>query len=316
MSVTVGVDLGGTKIQTAAVRAGKVVGTSRLPTPRTGAADVIDAIVRSIGSALTEARADGDLAAVGIGTPGDIDVEAGAVSLSPNVPGFQQRVELGPLVSKKLSGVRVVLDNDVRVATLGEYRRGAGRPYRDLLGVFVGTGVGGGLILGGKLRLGRGAAGEIGHTVVRVGGRLCSCGRRGCLEAYAGKGSMERKARRWVEKGKRTILFEEMARKGRDRLTSGVIEEALKQEDRMTERLIDDAVWALGAGLASAQNLLDVEAIIVGGGLGDRLGEPFIERIRAAMTPHLFVVDKPPAVIKTELGDLSGAVGAAIRAQG
>jgi glucokinase len=292
------------------------VGTSRLPTPRTGTADVIDAIVLSVGLALEEAQADGEITAVGIGTPGDIDVEAGAVSLSPNVPGFRERVELGPLVSKRLHGVRVVLDNDVRAATLGEYRRGAGRPYRDLLGVFVGTGVGGGLILGGKLRLGRGAAGEIGHMVVRSGGRVCSCGRHGCLEAYAGKGSMERTARRWVEKGERTILFEEMERKGRDRLTSGVIAEALRRKDEIAERLIDDAVWALGSALASAQNLVEVEAIIVGGGLGDRLGKPFIERITAAMRPHLFVVDDPPAVIGTELGDLSGAVGAAIRAQG
>jgi glucokinase len=316
MPVTVGVDLGGTKIQTVAVRSRRVVGSFRLPTPRTGAADVIAAIVGSVTSALEDAHADGELSAVGIGTPGDIDLEAGAVSLSPNVPGFQERVELGPLVSKKLGGIPVALDNDVRAAILGEYRRGAGRPYQDMLGVFVGTGVGGGLILDGKLRVGRGAAGEIGHTVVKVGGRTCSCGREGCLEAYAGRGSMERTARRWVEEGEETILFEVMAKKGRDRLTSGVIAEALRRNDAMVERLIDDAVWALGAALASAQNLLDVEAIIVGGGLGDRLGAPFLERVTAAMHPHLFVDADPPTVIPTGLGDLSGAIGAAIRAEG
>ena len=316
MSVTIGVDLGGTKIQTVAVRARTVVGSCRLLTPRTGAADVIDAIVQSVKAAVEDGGSDGELAAVGIGTPGDIDLDAGAVSLSPNVPGFQERVELGALVSKRLGGVPVVLDNDVRSAILGEHRRGAGRPFRDLLGVFVGTGVGGGIILGGKLRVGRGAAGEIGHTVVKVDGRLCSCGRLGCLEAYAGRGSIERTARRWVEEGEPTILFEVMQHKGRDRLTSGVIAEALKRNDAMAERLIDDAVWALGAALASAQNLLDVEAIIVGGGLGDRLGAPFLQRITDAMRPHLFVVDHPPAVIGTGLGDLSGAVGAAILAEG
>src|SRR5207247_7077264 len=113
-------------------------------------------------------------------------------------------VALGPAVSKAVGGATVRIDNDVRVAILGEFRRGAGRPYRDLLGVFVGTGVGGGLILGGKLREGRGAAGEIGHTVVKDGGRRCGCGRRGCLEAYAGRGSMERTARRWQARGRKT----------------------------------------------------------------------------------------------------------------
>ncbi len=147
-----------------------------------------------------------------------------------------------------------MVDNDVRVAVLGEFRRGAGRPYRNLLGVFVGTGVGGGLVLGGRLREGRGAAGEIGHTVVKDGGRRCSCGRRGHLEAYAGRGSMERTARRWQARGRRTVLFEVMEEKGRDRLTSGVIAAALKEGDPMATRLVDQAVWALGLGLASAQN--------------------------------------------------------------
>jgi glucokinase len=312
-----GVDLGGTKIQTVVVRSRAVAGSARVATPQTGAGDVVAAIVETIRESLKQAgAAAGDLAGVGVGSPGEIDAEAGAVSNSPNVPGFQERVELGPLVSRRLRGVPVTLDNDVRVAVLGEFRRGAGRPYRDLLGVFVGTGVGGGLVLGGKLREGRGAAGEIGHAVVKDGGRRCSCGRRGCLEAYAGRGSMERTARRWQAQGRKTVLFGVMKDKGVDRLTSGVIAAALKKKDGMAERLVDEAVWALGLALASAQNVLDLEAIIVGGGLGDRLGQPFIARVTEAMQPHLFVSDQPPAVLGTELGDLSGAVGAAVRAGG
>src|SRR5207302_8482957 len=210
-----------------------------------------------------------------------------------------------------------VIDNDVRVAILGEYERGAGRHHRNVLGVFVGTGVGGGLVLEGKLREGRGAAGEIGHTVVKPGGRQCSCGRRGCLEAYAGRGCIEATARRWVAKKKvKTELFEIMADRGRDRLTSGVIAAALERKDKMAERLIDDAVKALGIAIANAQNLLDLEAIIIGGGLGDRLGKPFVERIAEAAKPHLFIADKPPDIMPTELGDLAGAVGAAILAGG
>jgi len=107
-----------------------------------------------------------------------------------------------------------------------------------------------------------------------------------------------------------------MRKRGREHLSSGVYARALKRGDRMTHELIKDATWALGIGLASAQNLLDLEAIIVGGGLGDRLGQPFVDRIVEQTTPHLFVSDKPPVVLRTELGDLSGAVGAAVLAGG
>jgi predicted NBD/HSP70 family sugar kinase len=316
--VTGGVDLGGTKIQTVVLHGEEIVGSSRVLTPQTGdPADVIDAIVGSIRTSLDAAAApDRELGGIGIGTPGEIDVNAGAVLLAANVPGFSDRVELGPLVSAALDGVKVTVDNDVRVGVLGEYRRGAGRPFKNLLGVWVGTGVGGGLVLDGQLHDGRGAAGEFGHMVVHPGGRRCSCGRRGCVEAYAGRASMERRARRLSGRGKKTSLFRIMKKRGRDRLSSGVYARALRRGDRVTEKLIEDAVDALGIGLASAQNLLDLDAIIIGGGLGDRLGQPFVDRIVERMTPHLFVPDKPPDVLPTELGDLAGAVGAAVLAGG
>lgn len=311
--VTAGVDLGGTKIQSAVLGSRKVIGTARALTPQSGAADVVEAIASTVRTAMEEAGATpADLSVVGIGSPGEIDAATGVVSHSPNVPGFQESVELGNLVSERLGGVRVTIDNDVRVAILGEFRRGAGRPYKNLLGVFVGTGVGGGLILEGRLREGRGAAGEIGHTIVRDGGRTCSDGRHGHLEAYAGRGRMEARARRLVKKGHKTVLFDLMREKGRTRLSSGVIASALAKEDEVAISLVDDAVWALSVALASAQNLLDLEAIIIGGGLGDRLGKPFVDRVTSGMQPRLFVPDKPPAMLTTELGDLAGAVGAAV----
>jgi len=316
--VTAGVDLGGTKIQTVVVRDHEVAGSCRVLTPQAGAAAaVIEAIAGTIREALQGAGADSaDLAGIGIGTPGEVDSASGAVSRAANVPGFSERVELGPLLSQALGGVQVTVDNDVRVGVLGEHRRGAGRPYRDLLGVWVGTGVGGGLVLGGELREGRGVAGEIGHVVVVPGGRLCSCGRHGCLEAYAGRTSMERRARSLVDRGHKTDLFRIMEKKGRDRLSSGVYAASLERGDRMTERLIRDAAWALGVAIASAQNLVDVEAVIVGGGLGDRLGQPFVDRVVEEMTPHIFASDMPPKVLATELADLAGAVGAAVLAGG
>lgn len=315
--LTAGVDLGGTKIQTVILRQRKIVGSSRALTPTTGADAVVAAIAKTIRASITAADAStADLAAVGIGSPGTIDAERGTVSNSPNVPGFAASVALGPAVSEALGGVTVKLDNDVRVAVLGEWKRGAGRPYRDFLGVFVGTGVGGGLVLEGHLREGRGAAGEIGHTTVKDRGRKCGCGRLGCVEAYAGRAQIEATARRWHKAGRRTKLFDIMHARHRERVASGVIADALQKRDAMTIELIDEAVWALGIGLANAQNLLDMEAIIIGGGLGDRLGGAFVERIREAALPRLHVPERPPKFLPTELRDLSGAVGAAVLAGG
>jgi len=317
--ITIGIDVGGTKIQSVVVRSKKVLGGHRLWTPQTGATDVATAIAEAASKALAESGTQvSDLVAVGIGAPGTIDAEAGTVSSSPNLPGFQagEPVELGAMVSEALGGVAVKLDNDVRVAILGEWQRGAGRGFHNLLGVWVGTGVGGGLVLNGKLYQGEGAAGEIGHTIVKPGGRVCSDGRRGHLEAYAGRGQIEAEARRRVKQGDKTKLFDIMERKGRTRVSSGVIADALEKEDKMAKELINDAVWALGVGLASVQNLLALEAIVVGGGLGDRLGPAFVERIEREMRPLLFVPDAAPKMLATEFGDLSGAVGAAVLAGG
>jgi glucokinase len=317
-TVTAGVDLGGTKIQTVVVRDERVAGSRRVLTPQTGAArDVIEAILATVRGSLEDAEATvDDLGGVGIGAPGNVDRQDGSVSLARNVPGFGDRVELGSLVSKALGGADVAVDNDVSVGVQGEARRGAGRPYKNLLGVWVGTGVGGGLIIDGELYNGRGAAGEFGHMVAKSDGRRCTCGGHGHVEAYAGRASMERHARHLVERGENTDLFRIMKHREKDRLTSSVYADALDKGDSMTIKLIDEAAWALGLGIASAQNLLDLEAIIVGGGLGDRLGQPFIDSIAQQMLPQLFVPDRAPVVLATELQDLAGAVGAAMLAGG
>jgi glucokinase len=132
------------------------------------------------------------------------------------------------------------------------------------------------------------------------------------MEAYAGRGAMEKRARELVDEGEKTVLFEIMEERGRDRLTSGVWSRALKAEDAVAQKLIDQAVKALGAGIASSQNLLDVEAVVIGGGMGLRLGEPYVRKIRDAMMPHLFVDSQPPAVLGATLGDLGGAIGASL----
>jgi glucokinase len=132
------------------------------------------------------------------------------------------------------------------------------------------------------------------------------------MEAYAGRAAMEARARQRYEKGTSTDLFKLMKERGRTKLTSAVWARALEREDKLTIELIDEAVEALGAGIASAQNILDVEAIIIGGGLGVRLGEPYVRRIRKAMGPHLFNDANPPEVLVAALGDQGGALGAAL----
>jgi glucokinase len=236
------------------------------------------------------------------------------VSAARNLPGWEGSFPVAETLSHAL-GTRVKVGNDVRVATVAEFQLGAGKPYQSVLGVFWGTGIGGGLILDGQQWLGRDSAGEIGHTVVKLGGRRCTCGRRGCLEAYAGRGAMELRARKKHQHGQDTILFKLMKDRGRTRLTSAIWAHALEHEDKLATKLIDGAVGALGAGIASAVNLLDVEAVIVGGGLGVRFGDPFVKRISDAMQPHLLHDEKPPAMHVAALGDLGGALGAALLAQ-
>jgi len=314
MGIRGGIDLGGTKIQAVVVGDGAdVLGSSRMPTPTSGGPpDVAAAMAAAMRDAAEEAGAGtGDLEGVGVGSPGVVADEDGTVAAARNLPDWEAAFPLRDALASHLD-TKVRLGNDVQVATDAEFELGAGRDYSSILGVFWGTGVGGGIVLDGKPWLGRSAAGEIGHVVVRMGGRRCPCGRRGCMEAYAGRLALERRARELLEKGQSTKLFEIMEERGRDRLTSGVWARALKAEDAVAEKLIHQAVKALGAGIASSENLLDVEAVVIGGGMGIRLGEPYVKKIRDAMTPHLFVESNPPVVHVATLGDLGGAIGASL----
>jgi glucokinase len=309
-----GIDLGGTKIQTAIVDAnGDVKGEARHPTPTTGGPPQI---VQAMAAALTEAadQADtktADLAGVGVGSPGDADEKTGVVSSARNLPGWEGSFPVAETLEKAL-GTQVKVGNDVQVATEAEFHLGAGREFQSLIGVFWGTGVGGGLILDGKPWLGRGAAGEIGHMVVQRGGAKCTCGRRGCMEAYAGRMAMEAEARRQHEEGVKTDLFKLMEKHDKPRLTSGIWERALDHGDKLAGELLERAIEALGTGIASAVNLVDPEAIIIGGGLGIRFGERFMEPLTHEMGKHLFVDERPPAVRVASLGDLGGAIGASL----
>jgi glucokinase len=309
-----GIDLGGTKIQTAIVDPdGEVVGQARKPTPTSGGPqDVADEMAAALREAAEDAGVKSEeLQGVGVGSPGDADEKTGVVTGARNLPGWEGSFPLAEALKEAL-GTEVRIGNDVQVATEAEFHLGAGREFQSLLGVFWGTGVGGGLMLDGRPWLGRGAAGEVGHMVIERGGARCPCGRRGCIEAYAGRSAMEAEARRRHEDGHKTDLFKLMEKHDKPRLTSGVWERAIDHGDKLATELIDRAIEALGTGIASAVNLIDPEAVIIGGGLGIRFGERYMDPLMEEMRKHLFVDDRPPAVRVASLGDLGGAIGASL----
>jgi glucokinase len=210
----------------------------------------------------------------------------------------------------------VAVGNDANVGTLGEWVAGAAKGARFVLGVWWGTGVGGGLILDGRPYLGAfGGAGEFGHLCIRQGGAVCGCGRRGCVEAYAGRASMEQAVRVAAAAGHDTILLDLARKRGRQRLTAGIWARALNQGDALAAQVFTEAIEVLGAGIGAAINLLDLDLVVVGGGVTEKFGQPLVDRLAAAARPYLVVRDTGRRLVPAALGDDSGVIGAAALAR-
>jgi glucokinase len=309
-----GIDLGGTKIAASVLDENhKVISYRRRPTPdKGGPADVVRAMATTMQEAAIDAGTEAHkLLAVGVGSPGSVNAETGAVSGAGNLPDWDGTFQLGMALREEL-GTEVKVGNDVQVGTRGEFELGAGAEYESLLGVFWGTGVGGGIIMNSQPMLGRGRAGEIGHTLVRRGGAKGLNGLNGTVEAYAGRKAMEAKARREVKKGRKTKLFKLMKKHDKTHLTSAIWQRALDDGDELAEDLLNRAVAALSAGIGSAVNLLDPEAVVIGGGLGVRFADTLVPEIFEGMTPYLLNQENPPALKVASLGDEGGVIGASL----
>jgi len=314
----IGVDLGGTKILAAVVDTeGAIVAEAKMRTKAEKGPDlVIERLARTVRQALAKAQVEwAQVAGIGVGAPGPINPDTGTIFHPPNLPGWDD-VPLGPRLSEML-GVPVCLENDVNLGTLGEFALGAGRGTRDMVGLFVGTGVGGGLILDGKLRSGfRHAAGEIGHMIVLADGPVCGCGKRGCLEALSSRTAIERDIRLGIAAGRKSLI-PELTGGGSERLTSGLLAKALRRGDPLVAEVIERAQWYLGLHAASIVNLLDPEMIVYGGGVVEALGDSFLEPIRRTARQYFLQTADADKVqiVASALGDHAGVLGAAVLAR-
>jgi glucokinase len=308
-----GVDLGGTSfIAVVADRKGRILGSSDCPTTRGATAEeTIDQIADHVREAAKEASVKmSKIRGIGIGAPGAIDPKRGVVVRAPNL-GWED-VPLARTLRKKL-GPDVIVGNDVQVAILGEHTYGAAQGTRRAVGIWVGTGIGGGLIADGEIDVGfRGAAGEIGHMVIKEDGPKCSCGRRGCVEALASRSAMERDVLAASNGKKKSAVLQIMKERGKDRMTSSVIARALKENDPIMKDVLRKAQTYLGLLAGNIVNMFDPEMIVIGGGVAQRLKEDFVAPI-AEVARGQFLRPDPEHRVRiehAELDDYSGALGA------
>jgi glucokinase len=311
-----GIDLGGTKVLAAVLdQNGTIIARARAKTRAwRDDEEVFHTITQTGRRALGKAGVDQDhLAAIGIGSPGPIDFDTGCIIETANLRF--RNFPLGPRVAEEF-GRPAILENDVNAAVYGELRAGAARGARDVLGVFVGTGIGGGLILNGALYRGFSTgAGEIGHMIVEAGGPRCGCGNRGCLEAAASRTAITRDIRKAIKRGYRGAVTTAL-NSDTDQLSGKDLKTAYDAGDKLVERVIHRAAKKIGIGIGSLLNVLGLEMIVLGGGVIEAFGESFVERIERSARHIAFEINaKDVKIVRAELGDDAGVIGSAILAR-
>jgi len=312
MRHVVGIDLGGTNLRAAVVsEAGEVAGRARKPTQ---AAEGPDAVISRMAEVAAEAcEAAGldrsSVAAIGVGAPGPLNTRTGVVVTAPNLPGWRN-IKLKDKL-ERASGVTTFVENDANAAAWGEKWVGAGRDVDNLIMFTLGTGVGGGIIIDGKLLHGiDDSAAEVGHITVRPGGPICGCGNDGCVEALASATAVARRAREMVEAG-RGVILRDLVGGDPSRIEAKTVHEAILAGDADSVSLMADVALDLGIAIADLVNVLNPEMIIIGGGMA-AMGEYLFEPLRATVVARSFEAPARRArIVPAQLGDDAGIIGAA-----
>ena len=312
-----GIDLGGTKTLAAVIdiTSGEVIASARKRTRAERGQDFVQQrTIELATTALENAKfSNGDaIVAIGVGAAGQIDHKDGIVVDAPNLG--VQNMQLGDILGKQF-GKPVAIGNDVEVAALGEYLYGAGHGFDNFVCVFVGTGIGSGIVQNGRVYTGHtGTAGEVGHMTIEAGGRICGCGSRGCLEAYASRTAITKAIMAEIHHGRTSVLAEDAAlqlKQGEAIIRSGLLARAITEKDGLVIEIVTEAADYLGYGLASVMNFYNPQAIILGGGVIEAIDLLFERAIMRAHTTALSAPAQKTKILRAKLGDFSGVVGAA-----
>jgi glucokinase len=313
----VGVDLGGTKILAGVFNHSlESSGLAKLSTKsQRGVDKVVERIARCVQDAVDEADLTmKQIAGVGIGAPGAVDFNAGTVIFAPNMEGWKD-VPLKKELEKQL-GIPVFVENDCNIAVLGVYVAELKSKPRDVVGIFVGTGIGGGIIINGDLYSGYGhTAGEVGHMVLEISGPKCGCGNKGCFEALASRTAIFQQIKAGVKDGQKTILTEMLGNDLED-LRSGDLRKAIRRGDKFVDRIVESAAEYIGIATANLVNILNPEVVVLGGGVMEALADEMMGVIVETATDYAMPgAMKGVEIIASKLGDNAGITGGAVLAR-
>lgn len=308
---SIGIDLGGTKILIALVdrNTGEVLEHVKKKTKKDkGPKNIVRKMLEGIEELIEiSGKSFDEISSIGVGAAGQIDRKNGIIIAAANLDCYD--LNLKEILTEKFN-IPVYVGNDVEIATIGEQKFGAGKDCNDFVCVFVGTGVGSAIVKGGKIITGAtGTAGEIGHIIVDLNGRQCSCGAHGCLEAYASRSAIERRIEGALKKGRKSCILDYLET-GKS-ITSSMIQKSIEREDELVLQCVTEASEYLSGGIASIINFINPELIILGGGLIEAVDYFYQKTIKKAKAKSLPVPAEKIQFKKAMLGDYSGVIGAA-----
>jgi glucokinase len=306
------IDIGGTKIAMAIIsEQGEILARQNQPTSASqGPQAVIERLLSGIDQLLIESHLrPSQLNSISLATAGVIDTKRGLVTTSPNLPDWHN-VPLRSIVAERYK-LTTFLINDADAAALGEHRFGAGQGLKTLILLTLGTGIGGGIIIDGKLYLGStGSAAEIGHMVIEANGPKCACGRKGCLEALASGTAVAREAISHIRRGGQSALTK-MTDGKIENITAETVHLAAKDGDSLSLEVIDQAAYYLGVGVVNLVNIFNPEMVIIGGSMAD-MGDLLLQPVRAMVTERVFpLFAQTVRIVPARLGNYAGLFGAA-----